>query len=181
MKTPGLFIILSMLSLAGYGQCKIVKTQADKFNKKEYREASISVGSVKLFKGGVKWLLTFSQEGGKTTLKASIAMEGEFNQVFDERTKFFFLLGNDQVIELENSVPAKPVTKAIVSSGVAIIFSTYTLTLPISLENMRLMATSNVAEVKVEVPDQNIKSPDISKKEGQQINEIIKCLLETAG
>lgn len=180
MKSSILFILFSVVSHWGWAQCKSVKTTVDKFTKTEVRTASVMIGSINVITGGTKWLLDFNQEAGVTTLQTNIAMIGEFNQVLGEDTKFLMLLSNDEVVELTNKVPAKPVTKAIAGSGVVHIYTNYTLTLQPSKAQLEQLAAAATVEVKVTVPDQKIKSPKISKKDGQEITNISKCLQETA-
>lgn len=180
MKIVILSLFLSVVSLVGYSQCKSVKTSTDKFTKKEQKTASITVGSINMFTGGTKWLLEFVQEDGQTHLKANIAMKGEYNQIFDEATQMYLLLDNDNVVKVANAVSAKPVTKVISGNGVVHVFTTYTLTFPLSKEDLQGLSSAHMIDLKVEVPDQKIKSPSISSKDGKQVRTISGCLLETA-
>lgn len=175
-------LILMTSTICGYSQnCKIVKTEVDKFSKKEMKIATIDVGKVNPFAGGVKWRLEFIQENGKTTLKANIAMTGEFNQVFKDDTRFYFLLDNGDVITKNNSLDAKPITQVINGgNGVVNVFTTYLLTINLSNEDLEKLGKGAVTDVKVEVPDQKIKSPVISKKSGSLIRDAAICLVKTA-
>lgn len=180
MKTLILAAALSVFAYGTFAQCKSVKTEVDKFTKTEKRSAELMVGSINLVTGGTKWLFTFSQEAGKTTLKVNVAMMGEFNQVFGEQTKFMLLLANDELVEFENRVPASPVTQAVTTSARLDVFTTYTLTLEPTKAQLLQLAASEVTDVRVVVPDQKIKSPKVSKKDGKKLSEIAGCLAETA-
>lgn len=182
MKVIFISLLLLTASIAGYGQnCKGVKTEIDKFSKVETKNATINVGKINLFIGGVKWKLEFIQENGETTYKANIAILGEFNQVFGLDTKFYFLLDNDEVVAVTNTLPAKPVTQVLNDgNGNVTVFTTYILTFNLDKEELLRLGKGVVTDVKVEVPDQKIKSPTITKNKGQQLQDVVNCLAVTA-
>lgn len=179
-----LFVVLFLMTanIVGYSQnCKAVKTQIDKFSKKETKNATINVGKINPLTGGVKWRFEFIQENGNTTYLAHIAMIGEFNQVFGLDTKFYFLLDNDDVITLNNTVPAKPITQVLSGGpGTVNVFTTYVITCNLDKEDLLKLGTGVLTDVKVEVPGQKIKAPIITKKKGQQLQDVVNCLAVTA-
>lgn len=162
--------------------CKGVKTEVDKFTKKEVKTGSVHFGKIKVlsFKGSTKWLMTAAQENGRTTITASIAALGEFNQSLDESTEFYFLLDNNEVVTLRNAVVAKPVTQAIASGGALTVFTTYLLTLEPTMEELKKLAGSNVTDVKVAIPGQEIQPPEVGGKDAKTFRSIIECLIRTA-
>lgn len=180
-------IIITALGLAAFNlaqaqDCKEVKQEVDKFTKKATKVGTATFGKLKMmsFKASTKWLLTINQDAGKTQIQTSIAALGEFNQSLDETTSFYFLLDNGEVVKLANMLPAKPVTQAFANGGALTVFTTYLLTLEPSIEEMQKLASGNVTDVKVELPNQKIQSPNVDSKDARKFKSIIACMLATA-
>ncbi len=182
MKKLFLFGSFSLvLSNISYAQnCKSVKTAIDKFTKKETREGKVTFGKLKMIGASTKWLIIINQEEGNTLIQTSIASLGEFNQSLDESTFFYFLLENGAVVKLANSVEAKPVTQAFASGGAFTVFTTYLLTLRPDKEKLVMLASGLVTDVKVEIPNQKIQSPNVHNKDAKQFRSIIECMQQTA-
>ncbi|MBL7704517.1 MAG: hypothetical protein JNM21_03110 [Taibaiella sp.] len=173
---------LGCFNLAQAQDCKEVKQEVDKFTKKETKVGTVNFGKIKMmsFKASTKWLLTVKQDAGKTQIQTSIAALGEFNQALDETTYFYFLLDNGEVVKLANAIPAKPVTQAFANGGALTVFTTYLLTLEPTIEEMQKLSSGNVTDVKVEIPNQNIQSPNVDSKDAKKFRSIVSCLLATA-
>lgn len=180
-------LIITALSIAGFSlaqaqDCKEVKQEVDKFTKKETKVGTVTFGKIKVvsFKQSTKWTLNINQDAGKTQIQPRIAALGEFNQTLDETTYFYFLLDNGEVVKLSNAIPAKPVTQAFGSGGALTVYTTYQLTLEPTIEEMNKLASGNVTDVKVEIADQKILSPNIDGKDARKFKSIIACMLATA-
>lgn len=180
-------LIITALGVAGFSlaqaqHCKEVKQEVDKFTKKETKVGTVTFGKVPIvsFKQSTKWTLTISQDAGKTLIQPRIAALGEFNQTLGETTYFYFLLDNGEVVKLPNVIPAKPVTQAFGSGGALIVYTTYQLSLEPTIEEMNKLASGNVTDVKVEIPDQKLLSPNVDSKDAKKFKSIVSCMLATA-
>lgn len=184
MKSLTLLITSVLLSAATViaQDCKDVKTSMDKFTKKETKEGKVSFGKLKIvsFTGSIKWLLNIKQEEGKTFIETHIAVTGEVNQVLDETTVFSILLENGEVVKLNNVGNAKPVTKAQASNGQLNVYTQFMLVLEPTLEELKMLTSSNITDVKIDVPNLVIKSPEISAKDAKNFNHVMNCMLSTA-
>lgn len=184
MKTFTLLITSVLLSTATVlaQDCKEVKTSIDKFSKKETKEGKFSLGKLKIvsFSGSVKWLLNVKQVEGITAIETHIAVAGDVNQMLDETTVFNILMESGEVVKLKNVGNAKPVTKAVASNGAVNVYTQFMLVLVPTLEELKMLTTGNITDVKIEVPNLDIKSPEISSKDAKNFNQVLSCMLSTA-
>lgn len=162
--------------------CKQVKQEVDKFSKKETRVGEVTFGRIKMMsmKPSTKWLININQEEGKTSIIASIAALGEYNQVLDQNAQFYFLMDNGTVVKLQNKENAKPVTQAVGGNGTVAVFTTYILTLQPTKEELAQLSSGLLTDVKVEVPDQKIQAPEVDGKQAKKFKSIIECMAATA-
>lgn len=180
------FLLISsvlMLHMSALAQdCKGVKTVIDKFSKKETKTGTLTLGKIKMvsFTGSTKWLLTIKQDEGKTYIETSIASAGEVNQALDENTIFNILMDNGEVIKLFNKGTAKPVTQAYASNGRVNVYTTFLLVLEPTIDELKSLSNGSITDVKVEIPNLKIQSPEISSKDANNFKNVISCMLATA-
>ncbi len=181
-----ILFVISSLCLLSFGanaqDCKGVKSSVDKFSKKETKTSTVTLGKIKFVStsGSTKWLLNIKQEEGKTYIETNIATQGEVNQALDESTIFNILMDNGEVIKLSNKGTAKPVTQAYASNGRMNVYTTFLLVIEPTIDQLKSLSTGNITDVKVEIPNLNIKSPEISTKDAKNFYNAIACMLTTA-
>lgn len=178
-----LLLLLSASSFCVNAQnCKGVKTEIDKFSKKETKSSAVTLGKLKFVStsGSIKWLLNIKQEEGKTFIETSIASVGEINQKMDENTVFMFLMDNGEVINLPNQGTAMPVTQAYTANGRVNVYTTFLLILEPTMEQLKSLCSGSITDVKVEIPNLKIQSPEIGTKDAKNFNDVMNCMLTTA-
>lgn len=167
----GLMLSTHAMSLA---QCKELKEKKDDFSDKKERKGSVIIGN--LF---TKWKVDFAQSEDGNFVTWGIAMQGEFNRIFEAGTVMLFKLEDGTVLRLTTVEPTSPVTQAVGggSSGVQV-FTTYLLKFQLDDETVRKFAKSPIDNFKVEVPGQSIKNPPIKDRQMGNIQDVFQCMAQ---
>ncbi|HRO43890.1 MAG TPA: hypothetical protein PL009_13720 [Flavipsychrobacter sp.] len=170
-----LILIGLMLSIhtASFAQCKELKEKKDDFSDKKERTGSVIIGN--LF---TKWKIDFAQSEDGNFMTWGIAMQGEFNRVFEAGTLMLFKLEDGTMLRLNTMEPTSPVTQAIGGGGSVQIFTTYLLKFQLDDETVRKFALSPIDNFKVEVPGLSIKNPPIKGKQMGNIQDVFQCMVK---
>jgi len=164
--------ITLFMNAASFAQCKELKEKKDSFTDKKERSGSVIIGN--LF---TKWKVDFSQSEDGNFVTWGIAMQGEFNRVFEAGTLMLFKLEDGTVLRLTTIDPTSPVTQAVGSgSGGVSIFTTYLLKFQLDNETVLKFAKSPIVDFKVEVPGQAIKNPPIKDRQMGNIQDVFECM-----
>lgn len=147
-------ILLSLTLLLAFGitakaQCSDVEEKKDPFTNKTTKHARVKVGNL-----SIKWAVDVDVVDDKTTMKWTIAMQGEFNQRIEPGTNLLLKLADGTVLKLPSMETSSPVTQALNGgAGTVVIFTTYVLKFDMSAESIAQMATSPITDFKIDVPD----------------------------
>ncbi|HLS70889.1 MAG TPA: hypothetical protein VK027_04435 [Chitinophagaceae bacterium] len=170
-------LILSMFSTFSYSQnCKEVKTKEDPFTKNVQSKAKLTVGKKISIGRSTSWEFEFIQENGETVLKIHAAALGELNNSIGTETSIYFLLESGEVIQLFNTETSIPVSHAVASQMAVNVFSTFFIILKLSKEDLNLLGSSPLSDMRLDIPNFEVLSPKVNNKTAKSFSDISNCL-----
>ena len=177
MKSTLFLVALSLVmsSSAIAQNCSELKEKKDPFTNKTEKTAKVTIGNLM-----TKWSVDINQSDGQTYMKWGIAMQGDFKQVFEQGTQLLLKLEDGSVLQLPTSEPSSPVTKVTDGgAGTVNIFTIYYLKFDLTKETLGKLAKSEITDIKVNVPGQEIKNPKIKSNQMGKLQDIFSCLLSS--
>jgi len=173
-KTILLFAFISCLVFNNFAQnCQIVKEKKDSFTNQVERSASVTLGDIFTR----RWLIEFSQINGQSTMQWGVKMDGEQKLVFEKGTSLLLKLKDGTILNLKTTEQSDPVTQMAGAGFLAKIITIFNLKFNLPVETLNLLSKNPIVDMKVEVPNQVIKNPEIRADQMEEFRTVCECLL----